>query len=273
MSLKIIAVPIGIALAGVMLAATPASAVTDPTPCMARVVTAHEGYKAHADGDTIASQKAAFNIGANVGDTDVWMTTDHYMVERHDNDLSTSTNAPAGTLITNLTLAEVRQYTTAQHHEQIPTVAQSLSLTRFSEPYRSLQFETKWSMNGPSALDQLNRAIVAHGMVGHVIIYSAILPQLQYLSSIDPALTLWYKPGTAPPPVTDLAGLDGVMLDPGYLTTSTVTTYHNAGYTVTRSRVAVETATAWSQFVASGADALMTDQPDVVVPECRTLDG
>lgn len=262
----------GLALAGAVLYASPAHAMEalDPTPCTARVVSAHEGYTAETDGDTVESQIAAWNAGANVADSDIWKTKDNYYVQRHDNDLSTSTTAQPGTLITNLTLAEVKQYTTTQHHEQIPQLLDSLALTQFKEPNRWLMFETKWSMNGTWALQAIDNQIKAAGMSDHVIIYSAYLPQLQFLSGIDPALTLWYKAGS-PPPVGDLSGLDGVMLNTGVITKGVVATYHNAGYTVTRGRVDVETQTAWNAFVRKGADALMTSDPTVVVDWCRAL--
>ncbi len=262
----------GLAMGGAVLFASPAQAMEtlDSTPCTARVISAHEGYTATTDGDTVESQIAAWNMGANVADSDIWKTKDNYYVLRHDNDLSTSTNAPYGTLITSLTLAQVQSYTTTQHQEQIPQVKDSLALTQFNQPYRALMFETKWSMNGHWALKAVDDQIKAVGMSSHVIIYSAVLDQLKYLASIDPELTLWYKAGT-PPAVADLATLDGVMLNAGSITKGIVATYHSAGYTVTRGRVDVETQAAWNGFVRKGADALMTSDPTVVVDWCRAL--
>ncbi|MGI8702870.1 MAG: glycerophosphodiester phosphodiesterase [Nocardioidaceae bacterium] len=262
----------GLALAGGMLLASPAHAMNtlDSTPCTARLITAHEGYQANADGDTVESQIAAYDIGANAADSDIWKTKDNYYVQRHDNDLSTTTNAPAGTLITNLTLAQVKTYTTRRHHEQIPQVLDSLALVQFKDPYRYLQFETKWSMNGHFALDAVDAQIQAAGFSDHVIIYSAYLSQLQYLSTIDPALTLWYKaPSTLPDPST-LTGLEGVMVSSG-TTKAQVTTYHNAGFTVIRGKILSETQAAWDGFVRKGADAMMTVDPATVIPRCRAL--
>ncbi len=262
----------GLAMGGAVLFASPAQAMEtiDSTPCTAKMISAHEGATADTDGDTVESQIAAWNVGANLADSDIWKTKDNAFVQRHDNDLSTSTRAPYGTLITNLTLAEVQSYTTRQHGEQIPEVADSLALTQFSEPNRWLMFETKWSMNGTWALQRLDDQIKAAGMSSHVVIYSAYLSQLQFLSTIDPDLYLWYKAGN-PPPVADLAGLDGVMLSSSVITKGIVATYHAAGYTVTRGRVGFETQRVWDNFVRKGADAMMTSDPIPVIDRCRAL--
>ena len=189
-------VSLGLAIGGGFVLGPPVQAMqpVDSTPCSHRLISAHEGYRLNADGDTVASQRAAFSVGSNLADTDLWVTTDGYIVEMHDNDVSHSTNGTG--LITNKTLAQVRQLRTTRYHEPIPQMVQSLAIPAAHARGRYLQMETKWSFNEKGALQDLNKRIVAAGMVQHVVIYSAYLSQLQKLESIDPHLTTWYKAGS-----------------------------------------------------------------------------
>src|SRR4051794_21232906 len=90
---------IGLVLGGTLLAAQGAYATehlagsaNDSTPCSAKLVSTHEGYQVHADGDTIKSQVAAFKIGTNIADSDLWPTKDGYLIQMHDNDVHGSTD-------------------------------------------------------------------------------------------------------------------------------------------------------------------------------------
>ncbi|MDX6298556.1 MAG: hypothetical protein QOI51_2413 [Nocardioidaceae bacterium] len=261
---------VGLSIGGVLVLGPPAQAMqpVDSTPCSHRLISAHEGYRRYADGDTVASQQAAFGVGSNLADTDLWVTTDGYIVEMHDNDVSHSTNGTG--LITNKTLAQVRQLRTTRYHEPIPRMVQSLNIPAAHGHGRYLQMETKWSFNERGAMTDLNNRIVAAGMTYHVVIYSAYLSQLQRLESIDPHLTTWYKAGS-PPPIRDLTGLNGVMLKASQLTKPRVSRYQRAGYSVIRGLVDPETSASWKHFVYTGARGLMSDQPPGVIAECRAL--
>lgn len=260
-----------LALAATVSLSAPAQAmrVHDSTPCAARLISAHGGYQANADADTVESQLAAYDIGTNIADSDLWKTKDNHYVQIHENDVSYSTDGTG--LVTNMTLAQVQALHTTPYHQAVPTLAESLALPQFAEPGRYLMFETKWSTQGNWTLKAIDDQIKAAGMSSHVIIYSAYMNQVQYLSTLDPELTLWYKSGSKPPPVSQMIGLDGVMIAAGDLRKADVKVYHESGLQVIRGRISVETETAWDNFVARQADGLMTEDPVVVVERCRAL--
>jgi glycerophosphoryl diester phosphodiesterase len=260
----------GLVMGGGLLAAPTAQAAipADSTPCTHRLVSAHEGYALHADGDTVASQKAAYNIGSNIADSDLWVTKDGYIVEMHDNDVSFSTNGTG--LVTQMTLAQVLALRTKFHDNRIPQLSNSLSIRVAHDPGRYLMFETKFSFAKTANLQLLDNEIQAAGMTAHVIVYSSYLSQVQYLKQIDPALTVWYKADSVPD-VSTVQGLNGVMIPAADITAAVVDSFHAAGQTVTRERPTTEDAAAWTHFVKTGADALMTSDPPTVIAECRAL--
>ncbi|MDX6306964.1 MAG: hypothetical protein QOI06_10 [Nocardioidaceae bacterium] len=263
-------ITVGLAFGGWLLLAPPAQAMSAPdsTPCGSRLISAHEGYRAIAAGDTVASQRAAFSIGANLADADLWVTEDGHIVEMHDNDVSYSTGGTG--LVTQMTLSQVLALRTTKDNDPIPQLSNSLNIRTAHAPGRYLMLETKFSFAKTANLQLLDNEIQAANMVDHVIIYSEYLSQVQYLKQIDPALTVWYKAQTTPP-ITDLTGLDGVMLPAVDTTKQSVLLFHTGGYTVIRQRPISETPANWTRFVRTKADGLMTDQAPLVVGECRAL--
>jgi glycerophosphoryl diester phosphodiesterase len=252
--------------------AVPAAASTpqtqpDTAPCAAAMISSHEGFEAHADGDTIASQKAAFRVGATLADSDLWVTKDGYIIQMHSNDVHDSTNGHG--LVTEMTLGQILSLRTRHYHNPIPTLDDSLVLKQAHKPGRYLQLETKFSFADHANLQMLVDHITEAGMTDHVVIYSAFASQLTYLKQIDPELTVWFKAGQVPP-VSEVEGFDGVMLNASEMTTQNVAAFHAAGLTVIRQRVN-ETKAGWQGFLATGADGLMTDREKTVIHWCRQL--
>ena len=241
----------------------------DSTPCAKRLISAHEGYTAHDDGDTTESQLAAFDIGSNIADSDIWLTKDDHIVQIHDNDVSHSTDGTG--FVTQMTLEQVLALRTKRYHEMVPQLADSLALPIAHETGRYLMFEAKFSFAGKAQLRQLADEIAAADMTDHVIVYMAYVRHAQALKKIAPDLTVWYKSLSGVPSVRQVAGLDGVMIPAGSLTAAVTSQFHDAGMTVIRERVDIEDDQAWQRFVTSGADGLMTQRPKVAIAECRAL--
>jgi glycerophosphoryl diester phosphodiesterase len=256
-----------------LIAVPPAQAShrSDASPCTKRLISAHEGFTAHADGDTVESQQAAFRIGANIADSDVWMTDDDYFVEMHDDDVSYSTNGTG--LVSQMRLSQILALRTKYWDDPVPTLDDSLAIPVASDAGRWEMFETKFEFENTDYLDWLADAITAAGMTDHVIIYSAYLDQVRYLKQIDPDLTVWFKAETSVPDPSQVEGLNGVMIPSGMLNATVTQEFHDIGLTVIRERVGSENATAWNNFVASGADGLMTANPRVAIAECKALPG
>ncbi|MGI8702340.1 MAG: glycerophosphodiester phosphodiesterase [Nocardioidaceae bacterium] len=249
------------------------SFLRDSTPCQNKLISAHEGARHNADGDTLDSQKAAFRIGANIADTDVWETADNYMVEIHDEDVSHSTTGTG--LISDMTIDTWGALRTTQYQEPIPTIEQTLALPQLPRMGRKVMMETKYKFNKwqrPDALSHLADKIKASGMDKKTIIYSQFGEQLKTLRQLDPALTLWYKPYDTLPSVATVLGYDanGVLLPFSLMTAKNVAKFHAAGLTVMRMRTP-ETVDKWNAFLATGADGLMTESPAKMIKWCRAL--
>lgn len=239
----------------------------DATPCANRLISAHQGYRARHDADTVPSQVAAFGIGSNIADTDLWVTADGYLVQMHEADVSYSTSGTG--LITEMTIDQVRALRTKYHNELIPTLEESLAIPQLQREGRFLMIETKYSFQQPENLQKLADALAASGMTSHVIIYSAYLNQVTTLKQIDPSITVWFKSGTVPT-IDEVQGLNGVMISGALLTPENVQQFHDQGLTVIRSRE-TESLANWERFVATQADGLMTDEPKLMVSRCRAL--
>lgn len=252
---------------------SPSTAASAVPPCTSKIVVAHEGYKANDAGDTVESQLAAYDIGANTADSDIWKTvdTEASFVQRHENDLAASTDGTG--LITERTLEYIQGLWTTYHHERVPLLTDSLKLSQFAEDNRYLQFEIKWSVKGFTALDIIDQRIKRFNMSTHTYIYSTYFDSLRYMRAIDPDIHLLLKAGNEAPPIDELvnAGINGAIIQAGHIKKSDVDAYHAAGLVVFRGR-REETLNGWKGFVANGADGIMTDQPDFIVPLCKELD-
>lgn len=260
---------------GVQAAVTSGAVRTvDSTPCATKLISAHEGARYNADGDTLDSQNAAYRIGANLADTDVWVTADNNIVQIHDADVSHSTTGTG--IITDMAIDQWGALRTTQYQEPVPTLEQSLALPRLAaNAGRYLMMETKYSFNlngspDTAKLQMLVDKIQAAGMESHVVIYSEYFPQLAKLKELDPALTVWAKPLDRVPAVTEVEGFDGVMLAASLMTAQNVADFHAAGLKVIRQRTA-ESLDNWNAFLATGADGLMTDSPKLMISRCRAL--
>jgi glycerophosphoryl diester phosphodiesterase len=272
MSYRRVCVLIAIAVSGGLLSAPVAEAAqaADSTSCSSRLISAHRGYRANADSDTVESQVAAFEVGANIADSDLWVTKDGYLVEIHDNEVSYWTNGTG--LITDKTLAQVQALRTKEHSELVPQLEDSLAIPAAHEAGNYLMFEAKTSFDDPVNRQKLDDAIRAAGMIDHVIIYTSGVQQAQAFKQLDPSLTVWLKGGAVHvPPMSWVQGLDGVMLPGTFATADVVSQFHAAGLTVIRERVRTETKANWRRFVLSGADGLMTDHPPIMITRCLRL--
>lgn len=242
-------------------------------PCHKTLISAHEGYTKNHDPDTVESQRAAFHVGSNIADSDLWVTKDGYLVEIHSNDVSHTTDGTG--LITEMTLDEVLKLRTRHHHERVPQLGDSLAIGKAHKTGRYLMLETKYPFAKEENRQRLVDEITAAHMTDHVIIYSSFLKQVQAIQAMDPDLTVWWKVITSPdksaPDLTQLEGVDGVMISPLLLNAVIVEELHARGMTVIRQRTSVENPLKWKAFVKSGADGLMTIDPPTVVALCRGI--
>ena len=269
-------VVVGLVVGGIA-AAPSAQAVRaiDPNskPCDKTLISAHEGYTKNNDADTVESQRAAFRVGSNMADSDLWVTKDGYLVEIHDNDVSKTTDGTG--LVTEMTLDQILQLRTKHHHEKVPQLGDSLTINKAHKTGRYLMLETKFPFGQEENRQRLVDEITAAGMTDHVVIYSSFLKQAQAIKAMDPGLTVWWKeissPDKSAPDLSDLEGVDGVMISPLRLNSTVVSELHAKGMTAIRERTSVENPLKWKAFVESGADGLMTIDPPTVVAECRAL--
>src|SRR5690348_7349847 len=137
---KIIGLSLGMCLltAQVAQATNGNSQSQKKAPCTAKMVSSHEGDEDNADGDTVASQKAAFKEGATLADSDLWVTKDGYIIQMHANDVHDSTDGTG--LVTEMTLAQILSLRTRHFHDPIPTLDDSLAIPAAHEPGRYLMF-------------------------------------------------------------------------------------------------------------------------------------
>lgn len=102
------------------------------------IVEGHRGYRAKYPENTLASYRAAMELGVDAIEFDIWLTKDCVPVILHDGSTERITGVKAH--VNDLTLKEVKQLDAGSYKgaefagEQIPTLQETLALMRSTRP-------------------------------------------------------------------------------------------------------------------------------------------
>jgi glycerophosphoryl diester phosphodiesterase len=247
-------------------------------------IVGHRGASYDAPENTVTSEKLGFQQGADAGECDIYLTTDHKIMVMHDAD--TLRTAGVSNKLTRSTSAELRKLDIGQwgqwkgkgFSEKIPFLQELLDVVPDG---KRLFIEIK---TGPEILPELEKVLARSGKKPEQIVIigfnydvvkksKAEMPQYQ---------TLWLAAANNKtkefPPVDELikqvqlAKLDGLDLHSGFpINNDFVAKVHKAGlklYTWTVDDPAVA-----RQEAAAGVDGITTNRPEWLRNQLKLADA
>ncbi len=241
-------------------------------------VIAHRGFSRAAPENTLAAVRAAIDVGADMAEIDVTLTSDGQVVVIHDTTLERTTNG--GGEVLQFSLADLRQldagswFSRSFAGEPIPTLDAMLAEV---DDRILLNVEIKSEAVGLGVVEKVAAAIRARGMTNEVVVSSFSPTALEKMHRLAPEIR------TAVLYNIDLhVGMDAVEIVTGVgasafnikrvrLTPEMLRRCHENGtpvavYTVNKKRHMRKT-------IKLGVDAIFTDHPDRLLEVLAKRDG
>jgi len=230
-------------------------------------VIAHRGFSGAAPENTLAAVRAAIDVGADMAEIDVTLTSDGQVVVIHDATLQRTTNG--GGEVFRFSLADLRQldagswFSKTFAGERIPTLEAMLAEV---EGRILLNVEIKSEAVGRGVVEKVAMAIRTRGMTDEILISSFSPTALEEMHELAPEIrtaVLYNKElhqGMDPVEIVAGVGASAFNIDRARLTPEMLQRCHENGipvavYTVNKKRHMRRT-------VVLGVDAIFTDHPD-----------
>jgi len=159
-------------------------------------IVAHRGASMDAPENTMASIEEAIRQRADFVEYDVRLTKDKEAVLMHDATLSRTTDAPSGTRVTDLTLAEIRMLDAGSHFsaefasEKVPTLEEAVKLAQG----RIDQF-IELKVSDPHLEAEVLRLFAEYDLYGEVRVLSFDADQLRRIKQADEDIETVYLVG------------------------------------------------------------------------------
>lgn len=157
------------------------------------LVIAHRGASGYVPENTLASFRKAINMGADILELDVHLTSDDSLVVMHDYNVSRTTDGQGD--IESFSFQRIRQldagswYSPTYRHEKVPTLAEVLQLVKGR---KKVLVELKWPAKGlyNSLVERVVRIIRQHHAESWVILQSFETRYLEQASRLAPDLKI-----------------------------------------------------------------------------------
>lgn len=161
------------------------------------VIVAHRGVPSLAPENTMASYRKAYELGADIIETDIQLTKDGEIVIMHDTTVDRTTNGKGA--VKNLTLEQIRQldagskFSPEFQGEKVPTLREFLQ--EFKGKDVVLLIETKAKGLEQKMVEQIEE----EGMTGQVLVQSFYADSVAATHQIKPEIGLGYLYSAASP--------------------------------------------------------------------------
>jgi glycerophosphoryl diester phosphodiesterase len=230
-------------------------------------VIAHRGFSSAAPENTLAAVRAAIEVGADMAEIDVTLTSDGQVVVIHDTTLQRTTNG--GGEVLQFSLDDLRPldagswFSKAFAGERIPTLEAMLAEV---EGRILLNVEIKSEAVGRGVVEKVAAAIRAREMTDEIVVSSFSPTALEEMHNLAPEIrtaVLYNKDlhqGLDPVEVVTGVGASVFNIKRVRLTPEMLRRCHESGipvgvYTVNKKRHMRRT-------ITLGVDAIFTDHPD-----------
>jgi glycerophosphoryl diester phosphodiesterase len=233
-------------------------------------VIAHRGFSAKAPENTLAAVRLAMEIGADMVEIDITVSSDGHVVVIHDETLERTTNGRGA--VAEHSLAELRELDAGSWFaprylgEPIPTLGEVLDLVRGR---MLLNVEIKpeaVTLGAPRLVAEL---IMERRMAAHVVVSSFAPAALDALRREAPEIrtaSLYNDElhrGLTPRDIVEEVGATAFNIDHRSLSRETLASCRELGLPV--SVYTVNDLTRMKELVAIGVDAIFTDRPDALI--------
>ena len=230
-------------------------------------VIAHRGFSGAAPENTLAAVRAAIDLGADMAEIDVTLSSDGQVVVIHDTTLQRTTNGHGDVL--KFSLADLQKldagswFSKAFTGERIPTLDAMLAEV---DDRILLNVEIKSEAVGLGVVEKVAAAIRARGMTDEIVVSSFSPTALEIMHTLAPEIrtaVLYNKEihqGMDPMEIVTGVGASAFNIKGVRLTAEMLRRCHEHGipvavYTVNKKRHMRKT-------IERGIDAIFTDRPD-----------
>ena len=234
-------------------------------------VIAHRGFSGNAPENTLVAIEQAIELGADMVEVDVGLTSDGHVVLLHDETLDRTTDGSG--LLSDASLETVRRldagswFAAEYEGEPVPTLGEALDLVRGRI---LINIEIKGEAVGEQAaggiVDKVLHAVRERQMLDQIVISSFEPRALEHARQLDATVrtaSLYNRDlhsGQGPLEVMNAVDANGFNLSRREVTAEIVEQCHGTGrpvavYTVNKERV-------MCRMIDLGVDALFTDHPD-----------
>jgi glycerophosphoryl diester phosphodiesterase len=245
------------------------------------LVHGHRGARGVMPENTLPAFEYAIHEGVDVLELDLAVTRDNVLVVSHDSLLNPviCKDAPKGTPIRTLTLAELKQYDcgalknpqfprqTPVPGTKIPTLDEVFDLAKRGK--FEFNIETKSNSRRPELTpspEEFARLVLAkvreHGLTDRVIVQSFDFRTLHAMKGLDPSIRLSALYSGKPKSFVEIAreaGAGIVSPETKLVTNEQVQDAHQAGLQVIP--WTANTPEDWSRLIEAGVDAIISDYP------------
>lgn len=189
------------------------------------IVAAHRGVPSLTPENTMVSYQLAYELGADMIETDVQLTKDNHLVIMHDPTVNRTTNGTGR--VADFTLEEIQQldagikYSEAFAGEKIPTFKE------FLQAFKGKNVILLVELKDVGVEQQVIEEIEQEGMIDQVVLQSFNLESMIISNNLKPEIPVGYLYSAAVP-TTETAKIGNAEKMMGYGTTHNVTL--NASY-------------------------------------------
>ena len=226
----------------------------------------HRGAKGHAPENTLVAFQRGLELGAQVVETDVHLSSDGEVVIIHDHTLDRTTNGKG--YVKDMTLAELKQLDAGawfDSHFQGQRILTLAELLEWARPRVPVAIEIK---NGPiyypGIAEKVVRLLREYHMLGQVLLLSFDHYVLREAKMLEPELAtgiLYVGRLVDPVAAARTAGASALHPHWAYVTPDLVETAHSAGLAV--SPWCPNDAGGIEMLDRMGVDSIATDYPDL----------
>ena len=233
-------------------------------------VIAHRGFSGHAPENTLVAIRQAIEVGADMVEIDVTVTSDGHVILLHDETLDRTTDGQG--LPTEKTLDELRRLDAGSWFgpdyagEKIPTLSEALETVK---DRILINVEIKSEAVEHGVVPKVATLIVEHGMLDQVVVSSFSPEALRLMKITDPAVitaTLFNKElhtDVDPLEIIQEVGSRGFNISGKRVTPAMIKRCHRHGIPV--AVYTVNEPDDMHRLMDIGVDAVFTDHPDLML--------
>ena len=241
----------------------------------ASLVIAHRGYSDKYPENTIPSFQAALNLGADMIELDVYLSSDNQLVVIHDHSLSKTTNGSG--YVWDHTLSELKKldagswFSSKFKNIQIPSLQEVLDI--FANKILiniEIKYRKSWNLKGYDIEKEIVDIIVKNDLISSIIISSFEYHILENIRKLNKDINLAYlsdKQEKTTEIIKKCRKINAIAYNPNYrfITNEKIEGLHKEGLAVLPWAVAKDNnKETMDKTLSIGADGFFANNPQIL---------